>query len=809
MVPFVQSKWGQKSRSMIKNYLKVALRNLVRHKAYSAINILGLSVGMASSILILLWVQYELSYDRFNRKADQLYRIRATANSQFAAAVTPAPLPEGMKAEMPQVVNYARVSHPQNVLFETGTRKFQEKRVFYADSTFLELFDYQLLSGDRKTAMERPDAVLLTADMAKKYFGSTDVVGKALRKDNGDPVTVTGVLANVPGNSSLQFDFIMPIAAIRQTERSVRDKVWNDYEYYTYIQVDKSFVPTAENLAKFEGDITRLYQKHIPRKAFMVDFYLQPLPSIHLHSENLQVDLPGHGNSQYVNIFFIVAIVILLVACINFMNLATARSARRAKEVGLRKVVGAVRAQLAAQFLGETMLVALIALVLGVLLVWIALPGFNLLAEKELALDWSNSRMWLGLIGIAAVTGLLAGSYPALYLSGFQPVKVLKGSLKSIGGNLVFRNVLVVTQFVVSIVLLIGTVVIYRQLQFIQQRNPGYTKANLMYMPVTGEIWGKMTALRNQLKANPLTRDFTQVSELPINLDAGSLGVKWPGKDLNSDVVIPSMGVTESFVDVFKMKMLAGHFFSTDFAGDSSNYVINETMMRLMNRRLDNIVGTSLEWGSGEKGKVIGVVQDFNFKPIQTKIEPLALMLLNWPGSEVVVRTPPGQTEATIKAMEGISRSLNPAFPFAYNFLDQDLANLYKGERQMGSIFNVFALLALLISCLGLYGLSAYLAQQRTREIGVRKVLGASVFNIMYLLSTGFTRLILVSVVIAVPLSIFAINRWLAGFAYHISVGWIVFPVAAVVALFVAWLTVGYESVRAATANPTKALRAE
>ncbi|HTR31622.1 MAG TPA: ABC transporter permease [Puia sp.] len=732
---------------MLKNYLKVALRNLVRHKAYSAINILGLSVGMASSILILLWVQYELSYDRFNRKADQMYRIRATANDQFAAAVTPAPLPEAMKEEMPQVVNYARVSHPHNALFEaggaagsgSGLRKFQEKRVFYADSTFLEMFDYPLLSGDRKTAMDRPDAVLLTADMAKKYFGSTDVVGKTLRKDNGDLVTVTGVLANVPGNSSLQFDFIMPLAAIRATERSLRDKIWDDYEYYTYIQVDDRFVPTPAHLAKFEGDITRLYQKHIPRKSFMVDFYLQPLPSIHLHSENLQVDLPGHGNIQYVNILFVVAIVILLVACINFMNLATARSARRAKEVGLRKVVGAVRGQLAVQFLGETMLVALIALALGVLLVWVALPGFNLLAEKELALDWSNSRMWLGLIGIAVVTGLLAGSYPALYLSGFQPVKVLKESLKSVGGNLVFRNVLVVTQFVVSIVLLIGTVVIYRQLQFIQHRNPGYTKANLMYMRMTGELFGKTTALRNQLKANPLTRDFTQVSELPINLDAGSLGVKWPGKDLNSDVVIPSMGVTESFIDVFKMKMLAGHFFSPAYGGDSGNYVVNETMMRLMNRRLDNIVGTPLEWAGGQKGKVIGVVQDFNFKPIQTKIEPLALMLLNWPGTAVVVRTPPGQTEATIKAMEGISRSLNPSFPFAYNFLDQDLANLYKGERQMGSIFNVFALLALLISCLGLYGLSAYLAQQRTREIGVRKVLGASVFNIMYLLSTGFT----------------------------------------------------------------------
>lgn len=797
---------------MFKNYLKVAWRNIFRHKAYSAINILGLSVGMASSILILLWVQYELSYDRFNRHADQIYRIRATANDQFAAAVTPAPLPEGLKAEIPNIVNFTRVSHPANTLFEASAgpavRKFQEKRVFYVDSTFLDLFSYQLLSGDRKTALQRPDAVLLTADMAKKYFGTTDAVGKTLRKDNGDPVTVTGVLANVPGNSSLQFDFILPLASIRAIERSLRDKIWDDYEYYTYVQLDENFVPTPEHLAAFDREINRIYEKHIPRSAFKVDFYLQPLTAIHLHSENLQVDLPGHGNSQYVNIFFIVAIVILLVACINFMNLATARSARRAKEVGLRKVVGAVRGQLAAQFLGETMLVAAIALVLGVLLVWVALPGFNLLAEKELALDWSNGRMWLGLAGIALVTGLLAGSYPALYLSGFQPVKVLKGSLRSLGGNLVFRNVLVVIQFVVSIVLLIGTVVIYRQLQFIQQRSPGYTKANLMYMPMTGELWGKTRALRAELRANPLTSNFTQVSELPIDLLAGSIDVRWPGKSPKDQPVIPSMSVTESFIDVFKMKMAEGRFFSPAFNGDSGNYVINETMMRLMNRRPDNVLGTPLEFGL-TKGKVIGVVQDFNFKPIQTKIEPLALMLLSWPGTAVVVRTSPGQTEATIKAMEGISKKLNPAFPFAYNFLDRDLANQYKGERQMGSIFNVFATLALLISCLGLYGLSAYLAQQRTREIGVRKVLGASVFHILYLLSSGFTRLILVSVVIAVPLSVVTINRWLETFAYHVKVGWVVFPLGAMTALVVAWLTVSYESVRAATANPVNNLRTE
>ena len=792
---------------MFKNYLKIAWRNLVRHKAYSTINIAGLAIGMASSILILLWVQYELSYDRFNIHAEQTYRITATANDQFKAAVSPAPFVPALKAEMPQVVNWTRVSHPVQKLFETGTRKFQEKQVFYVDSTFLDIFSYTLLAGDRKTALMRPDAVLLTADMAKKYFGSLDVVGKTLKIDNSNLVTVTGVLANIPGNSSLQFDFLLTLASVRQQEYSLREQVWDDYEFYSYIQLGKGFVPTPEHLTTFNNAMTKMYQKHIPRSAFKVDYYLQPLTAIHLHSGELQVDLPGHGNIQYVNIFFIVAIVILLVACINFMNLATARSARRAREVGLRKVVGAVRGQLAGQFLGETMLLSLMALVVAIAVVWLVLPGFNLLAEKDLALDWSNGRLWLWLVGIALVTGLLAGSYPALYLSGFQPVKVLKGSLRSLGGNLAFRNVLVVTQFVVSIVLLIGTVVVYRQLQFIQHRNPGFSKDNLLYMPLSGELYGKMGALRAELRGNPLTSNYTMVSELPINLMSGTIAVKWPGKDPNAQPVIPSIAATERFVDVFKMKMAAGRYFTVGFNGDSSNFVINETMMRLMNRRPDNVIGTPLEWGD-KKGNVIGVVQDFNFKPIQTRIEPLALMLNHF-GGTVVVRTPPGQTERTIKAMAKINNELNPSFPFNYGFLDQDLANLYKGERQMSSIFNLFAALALVISCLGLYGLSAYLAQQRMREIGVRKVLGASVFHIMYLLSTGFTRVILVSVAVAVPLSVLAINKWLQTFAYHITVGWTVYPIGAAIALVVAWLTVSYESVRAATANPVKSLRTE
>lgn len=792
---------------MLKNYLKIAIRNLSRHPTYSFLNISGLAIGMAASILILLWVQNELSYDRFNANADQIYRITVVASDQFKAATNPAGMPAGLQAAMPEIRNTVRVSHPVETLFEKGDIQFAEKKGFYADSTLLDIFSFPLIKGDRRTALQRPDGVLITEDMARRYFGHSDALGKTLKKDNGGLVTVTGILANIPANSSLQFNYILPMSSVTHTYGELKNSVWDKFSFYSYLQLDKNFVPSTANLDALNRKMTQIFQRHIPRDKLKADFYLQPLTSIHLHSDGLQVDLPGHGNSQYVSIFFIVAVFILVVACINFMNLATARSARRAKEVGLRKVVGAARGQLIGQFLGESLLISFLALVLAIGIVSLSLPAFNILAEKDLHLHFSDGTFWLSLIGIAALTGLLAGSYPALYLSGFQPVKVLKGRLRSMGGNLAFRNGLVITQFVLSIVLLIGTVVVYNQLKFIQHRNPGFTKANLLYMPMTGEIWGRQGALRAELSRNLLTSNYTIVGELPVNLISGYVDGKWPGKDPNTQIVIPGMNVSESFIDVFRMKIMAGRDFSTAFKTDSNNFIVNETMMRTMGMTLNNVIGQPLSW-NGQDGKVIGVVQDFNFKPIQQAIEPLVLKINRY-GGNVVVRAPAGQTEATIGAMEAISRKLNPSFPFTYNFLDQDLASLYKGERQMSGIFNLFAGLALLISCLGLYGLSAYLAQERTREIGVRKVLGASVFNIVYLLSTGFTRLILVSIVIAIPLAMVTINRFLEGYAYHIRVNWWIFPLAALAALMVAWLTVSYESLKAAMRNPTKSLKSE
>jgi len=758
---------------------------------------------MACSIFILLWVQNELSYDRFHKNANEIYRITANAGD-FKAAVNCAGMSPELKARMPIVKNYVRLSHPSTNVFEIGTRKFEEKNVFYADSTFLQVFSFKLIKGNPQTALQRSDAVLITGDMAKKYFGQEDAIGKILKKDNNSNVIVTGVLANIPSNSHLQFDFILPMSSIAQTDNDLKTNTWNNFNYYTYLQLDKNFKATPEAIEGLNNQINKIFKEH--NKELKARFHLQPLTAIHLHSD-YQVDLPGHGNVQYVNIFFVVALFILAVACINFMNLATARSARRAKEVGLRKVVGAGRKQLIGQFLGESLLISFIALLIAIALVWLLLPVFNELAGKELSIQFLDGKIIITLLGIALATGLISGSYPALFLSGFRPVKVLKGNLKTMGGNLIFRNALVVVQFVVSIILLAGTAVVYRQLTFIKNMNLGFDKSNLLYLPMAGEMWSKQQALKAELKQNPITANYTIINDLPTNLTSGTVDVQWEGKDPASQIVFPTLFVDEHFRDVFEMKILSGRSFSADFKADSNNYILNEKAVQVMGMKVSDAVGKPLNlWDT--KGIIIGVVKDFNFKPVQQSIEPLIIGLNRW-GGIAVVRTQPGKTEATIKALGKISADLNPAYPFSYGFLDQDLANLYKGEQQMGSLFNVFAILAIFISCMGLYGLSAFMAEQRTKEIGVRKVLGASVFNVVCLLSTRFTRLILIAVVIAIPIAWFAVDSWLKSFAYRVNADWMIFLTASLAALAIAWITVSYESIKSAIANPVNSLRTE
>lgn len=789
---------------MLKNYFKIAFRNIIRHKAYSFLNISGLSIGMACSIFILLWVNNELSYDRFHKNADNLYRLTCSVGD-FNAAVSPAGLAEGVQEAIPEIKATVRTSSTKGRLFEANNNKFEEKQVYYVDSNFFQVFSFPLIKGNIKTALSRPDAILITESIAKKYFGSQDPMGRVMRVGNEESMTVMGVLSDKNQNSHLQFDLIMPMSALLPTDQDLKTKTYDNFNFYTYVQLQDKENLSAAEMAMLNSKIKAVYLKHHP-DGLKPDFNLQPLTDIHLRS-NLQIDNAVKGNIQYVNIFFIVALFILVVACINFMNLATARSARRAKEVGLRKVVGADRPQLILQFLGESLVISFISIVLAIFLVWILLPAFNALAGKELNLQLFDPGLLLTLVAIALLTGLISGSYPALFLSGFKPISVLKGKLRTGTGDLIFRNSLVVTQFVVSIVLLAGTAIVYKQLNYIKDRNIGFEKANLLYMPMKGDMWAKQESLKDAMKQAKFTSSYSIISDLPTNLTSGSTDVQWEGKSEGSQPVIPSIDIDENFIEVFGAKMLSGRSFSKEFKGDSTNFVINETAVKLMGMTIDNAVGKYLDW-AGSRGLIIGVVKDFNFKPLQYAIEPLVLRK-NKGGGIVVIKARQESTEAAITELQAISTRLNPAYPFVYSFIDQDLANQYQGEQQMGKIFNLFAGLAIFISCLGLYGLSAFTAEQRIREIGVRKVLGASVGSIVYLLSGKFTKLILIAMLIAIPVSWYAIDSWLQSFAYRVEISWSVFIVASLGALLIAWLTVSYESVKAAMMNPVKSLRSE
>ena len=730
-----------------------------------------------------------------------MYRLVCAA-SGFKAAVNPAAMPAELKVKMPEIEEATRISQFQMRVLQVAEKKFEEKQLLCVDSNFLRTFTYPLTKGDSKTALMRPDAIIITESMATKYFGKENPLGKYIKRDPGVNMIVTGVMKDVPAVSHIKFDAIMPMSSIYNENWDLKNNVWDNFNFFTYLKVNKEF--DRNGIQKLNVRIDEIYKQH--EKDLKVNFWLQPLADIHLLSD-FQVDIPGHGNMQYVNIFFVVAIFILVVACINYMNLATARSERRAKEVGLRKVVGAGRKQLIGQFLGESLLITLLALAIAIGAVYLLLPAFRQLSGKQIHFNILEGKWILIVAGIAIVTGILSGSYPALFLSGFQPVRVLKGSKIITGGNKLFRNGLVVTQFAVSIILLAGTVVVYQQLKFIREMNLGFDKSNLVYTNMKGEMWSKQDALKNELRRNPLTGDFAVINDIPVDLTSGTVNVHWEGKDPNSQVVFPTLHVSEEFFDVFKMTMLAGRPFSKEFKSDTSNYILNEKAVKVMGMTPESAVGKPLAlWN--KKGTIVGVVKDFNFKPVQQPIEPMILGLNQW-GGVIVVRTKPGKTAETIAALEKIVVSVNPTFPFSYDFLDQNIANLYQGEQRMGSLFNIFAVLAIIISSLGLYGLSAFMAEQRTKEIGVRKVLGASVSNMVVMLSSGVTRLILVAVVIAVPVAWWAISSWLESFAFRVNMSWVIFLGASLAALMIGWITVSFESIKAALANPVKSLRNE
>jgi putative ABC transport system permease protein len=787
---------------MLKNYITVTFRNLLRHRSYSLLNIGGLAAGLATSILILLWLSDEVSFDRFHTSSRQLFRVIVEV-SDVKVALTPPPLAESLRAELPEAISVTQIAGATR-LFTSGDKNFEEKRIFFADTFFLKMFDFPLIKGNAKTALSQPDGLIMTEEMAVKYFGQVDPMGKVIQMDNTHSFTVTGVLKNIPNNSHLQFDFLLPMAFLATDSEFQKYYLWDYYNnIYTYVQFRPEVTSSSSHMDQISDRINQLYSRH--EQNMKANFILQPIHDIHLKSGNLMADVTGNGNIQYVRIFSLVSVFILIVACINFMNLATARAVRRAKEVGMRKVLGAYKRQLIEQFMGEAMLISLISLFVALVLVTLSLPAFNALTEKDLSLRPQPGLVG-GMLGIVLLTAILAGSYPALYLSKFHPIQSLKGTFRTGVKSVWFRNGLVVLQFVVTIVLVVATVTVHRQVQFIRHQNLGFDRENLLYVPMKADMFSHYQTLRTELEGSTIG-EFTVTSDLPANINSATYDVEWQGKSENEQIVFPLISVDEYFVKTLGMTLLAGRSFSSEFIADSSNYIVNEKTLKIMNTDLSTAVGKKISV-NGKQGTIIGVVQDFHFKPLQQIIEPL-IMQLNTFGGFVMVRTRPSEVRATLEELENIFDKMNTIYPFEYSFLDQDFETLYRTESRISRISVVFAAMAIFIACLGLFGLSAFMVEKRVKEIGVRKVVGASVGSIVLLLSNNLVRLMIVAMILATPLAWYLMNLWLENYAYHISINAWPFILAGLTAVFTALLATSFQTLKAAMSNPVKSLRTE
>ena len=789
---------------MLRSYLNVAWRNLWKNKLFSFINILGLALGMACSLMIMMWVQDELRMDRFHQHDSRLYRVME--NQQYTGAIntyasTPGILAENIVKDMPEIQLASQILWESTPLFTAGN-VFEKEKGRYVQGDFLTMFSFPLKAGDPKTALKRPDGLVISQKLADKYFKGKNPMGQTVRIDNTDDVLVTGVLADIPEASSLQFDFLLNYNQWQKSNKWATE--WGNNGPRCYVLLAPNVSIDKVN-AKIKNYVKT------KNKDSNVDLFLQNYGESYLYS-NWDAGKQNGGRIEYVKIFSVVAIFILAIACINFMNLATARSVKRAKEVGVRKVVGAYRNSLMAQFLGESMLITLLSLVFSVLIVLLMLPVFNTLTEKHLSLDFSNPSFLVLLVSLSLITGLIAGSYPALFMASLNPVVILKGSLKVKSSAMYFRKGLVVLQFGLSIMLIFGTLVVYRQIQFIQTKNLGYDREGLVYMPLEGDLQKNFQAFRQDLEKKPGIKSVTCAQADPLEVGSSTQGVRWPGKDTTQLVLFSQNAISFDYIKTMGIKLLGGRDFSTDYSTDTTNYLINEAAARKMGYK-DPVGKEMTMWG--KKGKIVGLMKNFHFNSLHTAIDPLILHLQrgvndttnNW--GSVLVRTQPGQTKQALASMEASFKQFNPYFPVKYAFTDQEFANLYKAENTVSKLSGYFAFLAIFISCLGLFGLAAFTAEQRTKEIGIRKVLGASVGNLVGMLSKDFIQLVLLAALIAFPLGWYFLTGWLGKYAYRITIDWWYFLVVIALALLIALVTVSFQSIKAALMNPVKSLKTE
>lgn len=804
---------------MIKNFLKAAFRTLMKNKGFTAINILGLALGLAACLLIVFYVVDELSYDCYNKNSGRIYRVNEDlklGDNKVQYAVAMAPLAQTLKRDFADVENTVRL-RPTGFHVKKGTENISETSVVFADPSVFDVFTLPLLYGDKKSALTEPYTVVVSATTAMKYFNRLNVVGEVLTIDNNQPLKITGVMKDMPKQSHFYADFLESMT----TKDDSHSNGWLQSNFNTYVLFREGADPK-----KLEAQFPQLLRKYSSAEmqgavGMSIDAFeksgsyfrlnLMPLTAIHLHS-NLTGEMSGNSSAQYVYIFSAIALFILIIACVNFMNLSTARSSNRAREVGVRKVLGSPRKYLIGQFLVESIMVTLAGTVIALVIAILVLPAFNNLSGKDIAIN-ATVLSWLVpalLIGIVVI-GCLAGAYPAIFLSGFQPVTVLKGTLSNGFKGSRLRSFLVVFQFAISIFLIVGTLVIYNQLKYIQNRDIGYNRNQVLVIKNTYELGNQANTFKQEVKQLPGVVNATLTQFLPTS---GARTTDALFKDQSKDpkkTIFPQLWrVDPDYVKTLGMKVTAGRNFSDQLATDSSAVVINETAAKFLG--YSNPINKTLYRGATswtlKPYTIIGVVKDFNFSSLRDNVTPVVLFLGKDNGN-MGIRVNTANLPSLLSAIENKWTALNTSVKISYSFMDADFDATYRTEQRMGRIFIIFTSLAIIIACLGLFGLSAYAAEQRTKEIGIRKVLGANISTIVRMLSLDFIKLVFVSILIATPVAWWAMNKWLQDFAYRINIQWWVLAIAGVAAMLIAFMTISFQSIKAALANPVDSLRSE
>jgi len=800
---------------MLKNYLIIAWRSLRKHFTYSLINILGLSLGFATFLLLTTWIRHELSYDQFHKNSKQIYRgsMEYSFGGQTSkTSVSPTALLPVMQKNFPEVINGTRVYNPSAwnpYIVRKDDKLFQEGKFYYADSAFFNVFTFQLISGTPDKVLSEPNTVVLTESTAKKYFGNDDPIGQVLQINNRTDYTVTGLMKDVPTNSHFQFDFMASFSSLA----AAKQQSWWSANYQTYVLVQ----PGADihMLADKTNDIVKKeLASELTNPGDYVKYNFMPLTDIYLRSDFDEYEIVG--NIQYVYLFGIIALLIVAIACINYVNLATARAADRAKEVGIRKVVGALKNQLFFQFIGESMIITFISFFAAFLLAQLGLAGFNMLTGKSFhTLDLMQPEFLVICFAAAIIIALIAGAYPALAITAFKPVSILKGNFRTSSKGIWLRQSLVIFQFSISIVMIVGTLIILKQVNYIQNKRLGYEKENVLVLPLDHKTEEVYSQLKTELLRSGKAKVVARASESPTKLKGG-YGITIEGGS-DKGMITTGTPVDEEFIPAMGMELVSGRNFNendllkakTDTTGGSYTFILNESALKELSIDVDKAVGTRVGLGQ-RKGEIIGIVKDFHFTSLHEKIAPLVLFPEEEQFNFIFVKLNSGDVKQNLETIKQICANVIPHRPFEYKFLDEQYTALYSSEQKIGAICTVFATLTIVIACLGLFGLVAFAASQKVKEIGIRKVLGATSPSIVLLITKDYSKLVILSIIIGLPLAYYLIeNLWLSGFAYRTDIGILPFVAAASGCLIIAFGTASYQAIRASMIDPVNALRSE